>query len=531
MIDIQPTLQSDSYKQGHYPMYPEGMEFLYSNGTARKSRIPDVKSVVFVGLEPFLQEYLLRQYDKLFFSVPWAEVERIHLEHVRPFCGGNEPVLEQWYALWRLGYLPLHIKALPEGTVVPIGVPCWTITNTQPGYGWLVNFIETIMSTCMWQTIVSATISKKFREETDRQVEESGMEPLMADFLCHDFSPRGMSSLESMMYSGAGFLTSSKGSDNIPAAMFLKKYYRTGDELIAASVPATEHSVMCAGTKHGEIETFTRLLELFPKGILSVVSDTWDLWVVLMTYLPMLRKEIMAREGTLVIRPDSGDPVDIICGWDIPTFENSDIAAEFYQYNIRARNVFQLKDNPSYYEVVPGTRWGYKGIAPRPEFKGVIQLLWDTFGGTITSKGYKLLDSHVGAIYGDAITYERHVEIGKRLMKKGFAPSVVKGIGSFTLQYNTRDSIGMAIKATSIVVNGVRYAIFKDPVTSDGEKKSAKGLLAVFRDADGNIYLEQDVDPEVERTGLLQTRFINSRIFRTPNLKDIRDLVKSQKLI
>ena len=189
---------------------------------------------------------------------------------------------------------------------------------------------------------------------------------------------------------------------------------------------------------------------------MSIVSDTWDLWEVLTEYLPQLKDEIMARDGKVVIRPDSGDPVDIICG----------------------------------------TRLGNDttGSQSTSTESGVIELLWDTFGGTINEKGYKELDSHIGCIYGDAITHERAREIFERLEAKGFASTnIVFGVGSFTYQFNTRDTFGFAMKATYGEVNGVGREIFKDPITDNGEKKSAKGLLMVQKNENNGDY--EMVDP------------------------------------
>ena len=210
--------------------------------------------------------------------------------------------------------------------------------------------------------------------------------------------------------------------------------------MIGGSVPATEHSVMCMGTKDNEIGTFERLItELYPTGIVSIVSDTWDFWQVITEYLPQLKSRIVARDGKVVIRPDSGDPVKIIVG---------------------------DKD------AVPGS----------PEYKGAIECMWEVFGGTVTEKGYKLLDSHIGLIYGDSITLQRQEAILGGLKEKGFASfNVVLGIGSFTYEYVTRDTYGFAMKATYGEVNGEPRNIFKDPKTDDGTKKIRKRLTGSLR--------------------------------------------------
>ena len=494
-INMLPTILSDSYKQSHYQMYPKGLTKLYSNFTARKSRLGGVNKVVFFGLQYFLMEYLVKQFNEEFFNKPKKEVIDEHRRIVTPFSTG-EIHTEQWEKLHDLGYLPLKIKAVKEGTFVPIGVPMLTVTNTHPDFAWLVNFIETILSTSMWKAITSATIANEYRKITTKWANKTGGDLSFIDWQNHDFSMRGMSSLESAMLSGAGHLTSFKGSDTIPAMVFLEQYYdATG--LIVGSVPAGEHSVMSCGGKEDEIKTVERLIDTFPEGILSIVSDTWDLWKVCTEYLPALKDKILARNGKISVRPDSGVPEDIICG------DN---------FNSNGDYCSHIKEES-------------------PSQKGVIELLWETFGGTINEKGYKVLDSHIGAVYGDSITMERANEICRRLELKGFcSTNIVFGIGSYTYQMNTRDTFGMAMKATYCEVDGVGKAIFKDPITDKGEKKSAKGLLLVQETGSvpPSLELIQDVTWDQERQGELEVVFEDGLIIRKQNLEEIRNLIKSQ---
>jgi nicotinamide phosphoribosyltransferase len=311
------------------------------------------------------------------------------------------------------------------------------------------------------------------------------------DWQGHDFSMRGMDSAEAVISSGLGHLTSFSGTDSLPAIHGARKYYGA-EGFVAGSVPATEHSVMCAGGKEDEESTFRRLLETYPKGILSVVSDTWDLWRVCTQHVVALKEEILARDGKLVIRPDSGDPADILCG-----------------LNTRSKLVSLVdEDHPSY--------------------KGVIELLWDVFGGTVNEQGYKVLDPHIGAIYGDSITIERADEICKRLEAKGFASTnVVLGIGSFTYQFNTRDTFGFAMKATYCEINGQGQEIFKDPITDDGTKKSATGLLCVTRDEYSGEYMLTDrVDWTTAQSGDLKTIYRDGSFENTTTLSQIRENLK-----
>ena len=258
-----------------------------------------------------------------------------------------------------------------------------------------------------------------------------------------------------------------------------------------------------------EYQVFKRLLEIYPNGILSVVSDTFDLFKVVTEYLPRLKDEILARDGKLVIRPDSGNPVDILCGKIVWVNKGE---FDFNKSRISGLN---------------------------PDDKGVIELLWDVFGGTINEQGYKVLDPHIGAIYGDSITIDRANEICKRLEAKGFASTnVVLGVGSFTYQYNTRDTFGFAMKATYVEVTHKAESgspafsvegreIFKDPITDDGTKKSATGLLCVEELPDGSIGLYDKVSWATEDTGLLQTIYKNGEFDNLITLTKIRDILNS----
>lgn len=349
----------------------------------------------------------------------------------------------------------------------------------------MTNYFETLLSAVVWLPCNSATIAKQYRSILDKFAAETSTQPDFVDWQGHDFSMRGMGGVDAATTSGAAHLLSFTGTDSIPAIDFLEKYYNADSdrELIGGSVAATEHSVMCMGMSDGEFETFRRLItEVYPKGIISIVSDTWDLWRVLTDFLPRLRSEILARPGKVVIRPDSGDPVDIICG--DPNGKNLE------------------------------------------EKKGVIELLWDVFGGKINEKGFKELASQIGAIYGDSINLARATAICERLRAKGFASTnVVLGIGSFTYQFNTRDTFGFAMKATYGEVNGEGREIFKDPITDDGTKKSAKGLLKIFKNAAGKYALKDQCSWQEEREGELREVFRDGQLLVDDSLAAIRGRV------
>lgn len=483
-------LQTDGYKTGHIFQYPKGTEYVYSNWTPRKSRIPGINRVVHFGLQHFIKKWLIEDFNKNFFQRPKDEVVKEYKRMMDNYLGPDSVSVKHIGELHDLGYLPLKIKSLPEGSLVPMRCPAVTIINTDRRFYWLTNYIETLMSAELWMPSTSATIAKEYRKILDYWCAKTGGDPNFVQFQGHDFSMRGMAGVEAAKLSGMGHLLSFVGTDTIPAILELEKYYgaNSDNDLVGCSVPATEHAVMCAGKKEDEFETFRRLIEdVYPNGIVSVVSDTWDLWEVLTNYLPRLKDKILSRDGKLVIRPDSGDPVDILCG-------------------------------------TVGNR------IPRklPQEKGVIELLWDVFGGTVNEKGFKVLDSHIGAIYGDSITLERCQQICERLAAKGFcSTNVVFGIGSFTYQYNTRDTFGFAMKATWCQVNGVGYDIFKDPVTDDGTKKSAKGLIRVEKDIATEEFVCIDkCTTDGEKYGYLRTVFENGKLIEETALKEIRERLK-----
>jgi len=531
MKNIQPLIQNDFYKQGHYRMYPEGTQKVYSNLTARKSRLEGVNTIVLFGLQYFIKEYLMTQWNENFFKKPWDEVEKKYLRMINATLGPGAVDTIHIKKLHDLGYLPIKIKALPEGVSVLIRTPCVTITNTVDHAYWLVNYLESIWSCITWQPITSATIARAFRQVLNKFAMETVGDTSFCQWQGHDFSFRGMSSLESACLSGAGHLLSFTGTDTIPAIEFLENYYNANieKELVGASVPASEHAVASfniiynnnrydedlkefiertpEGQTRPEVEDIDPKLireysflkwyitVAFPKGLVSYVGDTYNLFRVVSEILPRLKPEIMAREGKLVVRPDSfwTDPVDCLCGFDgyHPQMEK---LTEEEKLIVRS---------------------------------GLIESLWDVFGGTVSVKGYRILDSHIGCIYGDSITIDRATKISERLKDKGFASiNSVYGIGSYTYQYNTRDTFGMAIKATHGIVNETSIDVFKDPVSDDGMKKSAKGLIRV--DLVNGQYVYTDcVTPEQEEGGELKTVFLNGKLLIDHTLAEIRARVNS----
>jgi nicotinamide phosphoribosyltransferase len=310
-----------------------------------------------------------------------------------------------------------------------------------------------------------------------------------------------MSGFADAARTGSAHLTSFIGTDSVASVEYVKKYYKASG-LIGASVPATEHSVMCMVGKDTEIETFRRIFEKYPKGVVSIVSDTWDYWNTITNIAKELKEEILARgKDSLglcktVFRPDSGDPVDVICGTK--------------KYKIGSIDGHITTDN------MPENWLRFVS----PEEKGSIHCLYNIFGGTKTSTGHIQLDEHVGLIYGDSITPNRAYSILKKLDEKGFASgNVVLGIGSYTYQFMTRDTLGFAMKATYGEINGVPTPIFKEPKTDAG-KKSAKGLLRV--DKIGGEYVLVD-NLTSDEGGELKVIFKDGNFENLPTFDEIRE--------
>lgn len=487
-----PTLICDFYKTSHVHMYPKGTEVVYSNLTPRSNKyFPYSDKVVAAGFQSFIKKFLIDFFNVNFFSRPKEDVVAEYKRYIKHCLFVENPDASHIEELHDLGYLPLHIKALKEGTLTPIKVPMLSIVNTG-NFFWVTNYFETVLSAETWGPATAATIAHVYREILDEYAIETTGSTEGVDFQGHDFSPRGMLGLDAAKLTGMGHLLSFTGTDNIPAISFHEHYYNANieKELVGTSIPATEHSVMCA---HGQDEeaSFRELItEKYPKGFISIVSDTWDFWNIVSVVLPKLKDEIMNRDGRVVIRPDSGDPVKILIG--DPESDNEYVR------------------------------------------KGLIECLYDIIGGTVNEQGYKVLDPHIGAIYGDSITIDRCKEICEGLKQKGFASTnVVYGIGSFTYQYNTRDTFGFAVKATHVIIDGEEKAIFKDPKTDDGTKKSLRGRIVVRKNEAGELEAIDDLtvaeQEALAHEDLLEDVFLNGKLLRDESLADIRAHLASQR--
>lgn len=497
-MQIAPLIQKDFYKSGHPKMFPENTHFTYNNFTPRKSRLKNINAVVVFNIQYFVKEYLDKQWKEEFFQKSKEEVITKYKRITDNCLGINSVPTKHIEDLHDLGYLPLKVKALAEGTLSPIGIPILTYNNTHKVGYFLPGLLETILSTTLWAPITVATIAREYKKILNKYAIETVGNTDFVKFQGHDFSMRGMSSLETATTCGAAHLTSFVGTDTIPSIQFLEEYYNANIEtdLVGCSVPASEHAIMCIGGEDNELETINRLLDLYPTGVLSLVLDGWDLTRVLKPkkdgILMQLKDKILAREGKLVIRPDS-------------TPDNCTIAELLYG---KGDCLLSKRENDAYY--------------PELYNKGVMSCMYEVFGGELNSKGYIELNPKCGVIYGDGLGLHNLEEIMEASKFSGFASTnLVCGFGSFGYQMISRDTFGFAIKLTYAKIENKKVNVSKDPITDSGTKKSLKGLLKVNED----FTVKQECTEEEEAQGLLQVIYEDGKFFNTVSFPEIRERV------
>ena len=545
---------SDGYKVGHKAMLAPGTTKLYGTWIPRSTKHAPkgITKIVSFGQQLvwkwlhdefeenfFMNNYRTNPFTKEKMEVPGLKEKALQFIKDMSLYLGMEYDGKHFEELWDLGYLPIKVKALPEGIETNPNIPHMTFVNTVDGFAWLTLYLETIVSALAWKPSTAATIAKLYRRQAEEWVLKTDKDNIgLIDWMCHDFSARGLDPMSQYLI-GLGHVTSFKGSDTLPVIPASRYFYGVkDDEMPIYSVNASEHSV--STTKIftvGEQQMIADWLKIFPNGILSVVSDTFDLWKLITEYLPANKDAIMARDGKLVIRPDSGDPVDILCGEHEPYRVISKKVID-EPFSLPTGQKFMFLEESGEGKYYTKTSDGYVDYVYEPKHKGVIELLWDIFGGTTNEQGYKVLDPHIGAIYGDSITPERQLEIYRRLAAKGFAATnIVLGIGSFTYQYNTRDTLGFAAKGAWFEVEeefwaspeslepGIRtksYNIYKDPVTDDGVKRSLKGLLQV-KLIDNEYVVNQECSWEQEENSELRIIYEDGKFYNQTSLTEIRE--------
>lgn len=479
MIDMPALLLSDTYKQTHDRMFPKGLTKLVSYWVPRKSMFKNIDKMVFFGLQAFIKEYLLGYFENNFFQRDKEDVLKEYRKYMDVQIGPENYDIEKIEHLYDLGYLPLEIRALPEGTKVNMGIPCIEITNTHPDFAWVVQWIECILQVELWKICCHATVGYLYRKVANEYYEKTVVDAEAVDAMA-DFGMRGMSCMEESVRASAAWLLSFNKTSTIPALAYIDEMYGANCESngIGRGAVSTEHAVMSANyAVDGDEVTFVKRLlkDLYPNTSFSMVSDTYDYWNMVDNVLPQCRYEIMNHNGKLLVRPDSGNIVEI--------------------------SVMTVKK------------------------------LWNMFGGTVNSKGYKVLDKHIGVIYGDGCTLDAVQEIWKQLEINGFAANCITfGVGAFCftaikendrLVVLTRDTFGIAMKATYAVVNGKEYFLYKDPKTDESHlKKSHKGCCRVYEE-NGELKCEDQLHGMTNNT-LLQTVFKDGELIVEESFYEIR---------
>ena len=590
MTNYNPLLLIDFYKSTHHEQYPKGLTKMVSYYTPRMSRLNDVDTITFFGLQGFIKEYLINGFNENFFSRPEDEVVAEYERILDYTLGKGAYESQKIRDLHRLGYLPLEISAVPEGVATKVGVPQIEITNTHPDFVWLVNTIETMLSCTMWHTQISAEVGRRYRNVVDKWVARTCDATVNPRKMLGDFSMRGQHSVESAIKSSAAWTLSFDNTATVPAIMWLEDNYNCNVETntVAYGAISTEHSVMCSNysVDGDEITHIKRLLtEIYPNHSFSMVSDSYDYWRLVTELLPQCKDEILAHNGTLSIRGDSGNPVEILAGKKIYKIEPElDVVApedlfvdERYTKNwlydfcndieLEHDETLYFDFNGKYYAVEANCEWtsergawtdreyyyvedynfGWQEIEPNAELLGTVWALDQIVGHTVNNKGYKVLNPSLKAIYGDSIIPDYADEVYRRLANQGYAANnVVMGVGSMSMmalvgyddvdgkllfagEHNgtncgpyTRDTFGIAVKATYAEdENGNPINIFKQPKAL-AWKKSQKGCCIVA--PDGMSYTDEHTWSEVVHSNdnLLEQVFYNGNLVWEQNLHSVR---------
>lgn len=484
LYNINPMLLIDFYKAVHAEMLPTKITKSVSYFTPRMSRVRMWNKVVMFGLQGFVKTYLIDYFNERFFERPIDEVISEYERIMDASLGKGVYGLQKIKDLHALGYLPIEIWALPEGTKVPMHVPMFCITNTHDDFAWLPQALESLISAEAWHPMLAATVGATYRGIVNKFYDETCDDSVSRNKALGSFDFRGEECTDSAIKAAAGWCLSFVNTATVPVIPYLEKLYNCDctKEPVAFGSPSTEHAVMCSNyaVDGDEITLLKRLLtEIYPDTSFSAVLDSYDYWNVIDNVLPQIKPEIMTHNGCMLMRGDSGDCIEVV-----------------------TKTVFKL---------------------------------WDEFGGTINSKGYKVLDPHVKAIYGDSITIQRCERIYEILKDNGFAASnVALGVGSFSFQCVeedgilkpfTRDTFSSCIKATYCEIDHKAYPIFKNP-KEGGFKKSQKGCCLVYKNDNGELYYKDEYTWEEASCNSkqeLKAIFRNSELLIDDSLANIRN--------
>lgn len=448
---------TDSYKTTHFKQYPPNTEKIYSYFESRGGKY---EQTCFFGLQYFLKEYLEGQVVTQEKIDAAAKLFSTHLGNDNLFNrAGWEYILKEYN-----GHLPVKIKAVPEGSVLPYRNVLMTIENTDSNCYWLTNYLESLLVQVWYPTTV-ATQSYHLKKLIKKYLEVTGSKENMTElpFKLHDFGFRGVSSVESAGIGGAGHLIHFSGTDTLYALQVIQDFYNT-DAVHGFSVPASEHSTMTSWGKSNETAAYQNMLEQYPTGIVSVVSDSYDIYKACEEiWGKTLKDKVLERDGRLVIRPDSGDVLEVILR--------------------------------------------------------LLSILEKTFGTTINEKGYKVLNPKVRLLQGDGVDAEAIEMILNAMQKnKWSADNIVFGMGGGLLQKMNRDTLKFAFKCSYAEIDGKGKAIFKDPITDSG-KKSKRGQLKLIENEIGNY---QTVRKESKGIDLLETVFENGKILKEYGFEEVK---------
>ena len=506
-MEINAMLLKDFYKMVHLMQIPSSMTKSVSYFTPRKSRVDMWPKVVNFGLQAFIKEWLIENFNKTFFSRPEEEVVNEYKRIAENTMVKDGYGLDKLVELHRLGYLPIEIWALPEGVEVPMHIPIFGVTNTHPDFAWLGQALESLISAELWYPMITATVGHTYRKIVDKWYDKTvdGSVPHRRGLGNFDF--RGDMGVDASLKAAGGWLLSFVNTATVPAIPWMEKMYNCNceKEEVGFGAVSTEHFVMCSNSAfdtlnnpiyeyedidpHRERIFLKRLLtELYPNTSFICVCDSYDYWNVVENILPTLKDELLSHNGCFLVRGDSGDCVEVV-----------------------TKTVFKL---------------------------------WDIFGGTINSKGYRVLDPHVKALYGDSITVERAEKIFSILEKNGFAANNVSlGVGSFSmhcieengeLKPFTRDTFSSAIKAvyaefTDSDGDIIPVNVYKDPKTDRdtgaGFKKSQRGCCIVRLEGDEYVYTDGHdwLTASSNYTQQLRPIFRNGKLLIDEDLKTIRN--------
>ncbi len=453
-------LNTDSYKTSHWVQYPPNTEYVSSYIEARGTSSNAFEHVLFFGLQAFLKEYLCKPISQADID----EAKTLLTAHGVPFNeAGWQHLLEK-----HNGYLPLRIQAVPEGMVLPTGQVLCQVVNTDPEFFWLTSYVETTLLRAIWYPTIVASLSYYCKQIIKQGLEKSADNLDSLPFKLHDFGARGVSSLESAALGGLAHLVNFSGTDTLSAIVGASRWYGMREDMPAFSIPAAEHSTMTAWGREHEADAYANMLTQFgEKGkVMAVVSDSYDLWNAIDNiWGGKLKEQVEKMGGTLVIRPDSGDPIKVV--------------------------------------------------------REALQRLAVKFGTTTNRKGYKVLPDCVRLIQGDGINPTSIANIIEAVTEAGFSTeNITFGMGGGLLQQVNRDTLDFAMKTSAAEVGGEWRDVYKDPITSVA-KRSKKGRLALVKNGNGFTTIRED---ELEQQqNLLQDVFLDGKILVEQNLTQIRE--------